>query len=71
MTVFNDGEFLEEAIKSILTQTYKNIQLLLVNDGSTEKQISRIIKSIDDPRIIYKELVKNEGLAFSLNYGIE
>ncbi len=71
MTVYNDCEFLEEAIRSILSQTYKNLQLMIINDGSTEKQVARLIKSIDDSRIIYKELSKNEGLAFSLNYGIE
>jgi glycosyltransferase involved in cell wall biosynthesis len=29
------------------------------------------VKAFDDPRIIYKELPKNEGLSYSLNYGIE
>lgn len=35
MPVYNDYEYLEEAIKSILHQTYTNIVLIVVNDGST------------------------------------
>lgn len=36
MPMYNDSEYLEEAIKSILSQTYQNIILVIINDGSSD-----------------------------------
>ena len=35
--VFNGEDFLEEAIQSAINQTYRNIEILVVNDGSTDR----------------------------------
>lgn len=52
MTVFNREKYVELAIKSVLNQSYKNIELIIVNDGSTDSSES-IIKSFNDKRIKY------------------
>lgn len=50
MPVYNDSLYLREAIDSILTQTFTNFELLIIDDGSTDN-CQEIIKSYTDPRI--------------------
>jgi len=69
MPVYNDAPFLNEAIDSILNQTYTDFKFIIVNDGSTDTS-GEIIKSYNDPRIKYIENTNNMGIAFSLNLGI-
>lgn len=70
--VYNSEKFLEEAIKSILEQTYKNWELILINDASTDESINIIKKfAKEDKRITYIELEKNSGTAVARNKGIE
>ena len=53
MTVYNTQEiFLREAIESILKQTFKDFELLIINDGSTE-DVESVILSYDDERVKY------------------
>ena len=54
MPVFN-GEYLKLAIESILNQTYKNIEFLIMNDGSTDKT-EEIVKEFNDERIVYFQI---------------
>jgi glycosyltransferase involved in cell wall biosynthesis len=69
LCVFNDEPFIEETIESILNQSYNNFELIIVNDGSTDKTIE-IINSFDDDRIqLYSK--QNSGLADSLNFGLD
>ena len=37
MPCYNDGEYIEASIESVLKQTYKNIELIIINDGSTDR----------------------------------
>jgi glycosyltransferase involved in cell wall biosynthesis len=69
MPVFNAEKYLKDSIKSILNQTYKNFEFIIINDGSTDKSIE-IIKSFDDQRI---KLInqKNAGIVSSLNIGLK
>lgn len=68
---YNSGEFLKEAIESIQNQTFYDLEILIINDGSTDSS-SEIIQSLasKDSRIreIYKE---NSGIVDALNIGIE
>ena len=43
MSVYNDSEFLEKSIKSILNQKFKNFEFIILNDGSTDNS-EKIIK---------------------------
>ncbi|WP_337045202.1 glycosyltransferase family 2 protein [Emticicia sp. 17c] len=66
MPVFNAERYVREAIESILNQTYKDFELIVLNDASTDKS-KEIILSFKDPRIVYLENEKNGGLSFSRN----
>jgi glycosyltransferase involved in cell wall biosynthesis len=69
--VYNSEKYLNEAIESILAQTFKDFELILINDGSTDRT-EEIIKSyMSDPRVVYEKNVSNKGIVFSLNRGIE
>ena len=50
MAVYNGERYLKEAIDSILSQTFSDFELLIVNDGSTDRT-KDILKEYDDPRI--------------------
>jgi glycosyltransferase involved in cell wall biosynthesis len=70
MPVFNGGKFLEEAIQSILSQTFKDFEFIIINDGSTDNSLAimKRYSSIDSRiKIIDRS---NRGLIFSLNEGI-
>ncbi|GAC1424011.1 MAG: hypothetical protein NVSMB67_23800 [Flavisolibacter sp.] len=70
LPVYNGAQFLNKAIDSILNQTYKDFELIIINDGSTDNS-EKIILSYNDPRIIYKVNGQNEGLIKTLNIGIQ
>ena len=66
---YNMGAFLPEAIQSILASEFKNIEIILVNDGSTEPQSLSVLAQyaqVKGIRIIHKP---NEGLALARNTG--
>lgn len=68
MSVFNTGNYLKESIESILNQTFKDFEFIIINDGSTDRSLE-IIKSYNDDRIILINQ-ENTGLAAALNNGI-
>lgn len=70
MTAYNAEKYIAEAIQSILDQTYKNLELIIVNDGSTDRTLE-IINSFDDNRIRLVNNERNLGAAESSNKGIE
>ena len=69
MPVFNSDKYLEEAINSILTQSYQNFEFLIINDGSTDNS-EKIIKSYKDPRIHYVKNNTNLGIIKTRNIGL-
>jgi glycosyltransferase involved in cell wall biosynthesis len=70
MTVFNGEIFLKEAIESCLNQTYSNIELIVIDDGSKDQSLS-IIESFKDPRIKLIQNKTNKGQSYSRNKGIK
>lgn len=71
MPVYNAGKYLEEAIQSILNQTYKDFEFIIINDGSTDESLKVIekYKNLDDRIVLINR--ENRGLIASLNEGIE
>jgi glycosyltransferase involved in cell wall biosynthesis len=68
MPVYNVEKYIRKAIQSVLSQTYQNFELIIVDDGSTD-QSEIIYQRFSDPRIkIVKQ--KNRGLAGARNTGI-
>ena len=70
MSVFNGSKFLSDAIQSILNQTFKEFEFIIVDDGSTDNSLN-IIRSFESADSRIKVISKlNEGLAKSLNAAI-
>jgi glycosyltransferase involved in cell wall biosynthesis len=67
--VYNAERFIEQAVYSVLNQTFRDFELLIIDDGSTD-QSAEIIKQINDPRILFFQKA-NEGQCKTLNYGLE
>jgi glycosyltransferase involved in cell wall biosynthesis len=67
--VFNAGQYLLPAINSVLSQTHRNIEIIIVNDGSTDGCLETIAH-LSDPRIrIIHQL--NAGKPSAMNRGVE
>lgn len=71
--VFNGSNYLEDAILSALSQSYDNIEILIVNDGSSDggltESICKKLSGLNSSKIRYY-FKKNGGTASALNYGI-
>ena len=68
--LYNGANFVEEALKSAINQTYKNIEIVVVNDGSTDDGAGKAICDKYADKITYYEK-ENGGCASALNYGIK
>ena len=68
--VYNSSKYLNECLDSVIKQTYKNIEIILVDDNSTDNSVD-IIKSYDDKRIKLIRSHSNLGAAESRNKGIK
>jgi len=70
MPCYNDGVYIQKSINSVLGQTYKNIELIIVNDGSTDKNTLDILETLNDDRInvYHTNRLKPAG---ARNYGIK
>ena len=67
--VYNSSLYLEECINSIVNQTYKNLEIIIVNDKSTDDSL-KIISKFKDKRIKVINLKKNHGVAVARNKGV-
>lgn len=70
MPAYNAEKYIEEAIDSILGQTFEDFEFIILNDCSTDRT-EEIILSYDDPRIVYLKNEQNLGVAATLNRGLE
>jgi glycosyltransferase involved in cell wall biosynthesis len=68
--IYNEEKYLKKCILSLLNQSYKNFNLILVNDGSNDKT-NKIIKKFKDKRIIYIKKKKNQGYTYARNTGLK
>ena len=70
MPAYNAEKYIKEAIDSILGQTFRDFELIVLNDCSRDHTES-VIRSYDDPRIVYVRNEQNMGVARTLNRGLE
>jgi glycosyltransferase involved in cell wall biosynthesis len=73
ITNYNYGRYISKAIESVLNQTYKNIELIIINDGSTDNSdevIKALIKKNKGRNIQYVSR-ENKGVVYTRNEGLE
>jgi len=70
MPTFNREKYIAESIKSVLLSTLKELELIIVDDGSTDGAVE-IIKQFaeKDPRVIYVNNIKHKGVVGASNLG--
>ena len=66
--VYNSAQFLKESLESVLNQTYQNIEIICIDDGSTDNSLE-ILESYSDKITIISQ--ENKGLASALHTGIK
>lgn len=67
---YNRDDIVERAIRSVVNQTYNNLEIIVVDDGSTDNT-KQIVGEINDNRIIYIRQKKNKGISAARNTGIK
>lgn len=67
--LYNKEKYISRTIRSVLNQTYPNFELVIVDDGSTDRS-SEVLKSFRDERIKYFKKV-NEGVSAARNFGLK
>ncbi len=67
---YNRAHTLDRAVKSILDQTFRDFELIIVDDGSTDNTIE-VVSSVNDPRIRYIRHDSNRGANAARNTGIK
>ncbi len=66
MSTFNGERYLSEAVESLLNQTFKDFELIIVNDGSTDSTAT-ILREFEDERLVILHNSENQGIAPSQN----
>ena len=69
-TVYNCEKYIEESIQSILDQTFKDFEFIIINDGSTDNTAEKI-KNFHDQRIIVLNHDSNKKIPFRRNEGVD
>ncbi|MCP9610939.1 glycosyltransferase [Coprobacter tertius] len=69
--LYNTAEFVEEAVMSVMNQTFKDVEIIIVNDGSTDNSLQIVEKmALKDDRIcVYTQ--QNQGPAITRNVGLQ
>lgn len=70
MPVYNSSAFIKDAIESILIQTHKRIEFIIIDDGSVDGSESIIKEYIDDERIVFISR-ENKGIVYTLNQALK
>ncbi len=68
LPVYNGEKYIKQTLESVLGQSYENIELIVIDDGS-EDQSATIVKSITDARINY-QFQENQGQSAAINFGV-
>ena len=68
---YNRADFILETIQSVFEQSFTDFEILVVDDGSTDKTREVLAKYIDEPRFRSHFFEKNQGRSAARNYGME
>lgn len=68
-TTYNCGQYISQAIQSVLNQTFKDLELLIIDDGSTD-DTEKIVNNFKDDRLKFIKL-NHIGRSSALNYGLK
>lgn len=71
MPAYNNANYIDMAINDILFQTYKNWELIIINDGSTDNTAEILFKYQNNPKIKILSFHENKGICEALNRGVE
>lgn len=71
MPVYNGERYLEKAMQSALGQTYRNFELIMVDDCSGDRSTQIIEQYLTDKRVVYLRNTKNLGVASSRNHALK
>lgn len=69
--VYNQEKYVERCLKSIIAQTYKNIEIIVVNDGSTDKSLAICKEIANNDNRVHIITQKNAGLSAARNTGLK
>ena len=67
---YNQGAYVDDAVESVLNQTFQDFEIIIVNDGSTDEQTNQLLANYDRPKVKVMR-TDNQGLASARNNGIE
>ena len=72
MPAYNHELYIKEALQSVINQTYKNIEFIIINDGSTDRTVEIIEKFIKNNQDRNIQIVnkQNEGVCKTMNIGL-
>lgn len=70
IATYNRGQFIAEAIESVLAQTFTDWELIIVNDASTDNTEATVAPFLADPRIRYFRNEKNQNISLTRNRGL-
>ncbi len=70
MPTYNQSGFIRRAILSLFRQTFRDWELIVVNDGSTDDTEFFLSDYLNDERIVYLKNEDNQGLGFAINQGL-
>lgn len=70
LPTYNRARTLARAVRSVLGQGYSNLELIIVDDGSTD-ETKAVVAAFDDPRVIYAPLPFNQGASAARNHGLK
>lgn len=69
MPCYNQGQYLEEAVGSLLAQTYQDFETIVINDGSTDEMTVRLLQTYQQPNLVVLHTA-NHGPSVARNTGI-
>ena len=68
--LYNKNNYISRAVSSVLTQTFLDFELIVVDDNSNDGSVERVL-GINDNRLVLKVLKENRGVSYARNYGVK